>query len=69
MKLRRMFHPQEITFKMVKPQSSCPLRTKNHLIFKCQLLVELLQLHTELELELLADLPSKVHLNFDQNHI
>ena len=69
MKLRRMFPPQEITFKMVKPQPSCPLRTKYHHIFKCKLLVELLQLHTELELELLADLPSKVHLNFDQNHI
>ena len=69
MKLRRMFPPQEITFKMVKPQPFCLLRTKHHRVSKFQLLVELLQLHTVLKSELLADLPSRVHLNFDQNNI
>ena len=62
-----MFHPPEMTFKMVKP--FCLLRTKHHLVSVLQLLVELLQLHTALKFELLADLPSRVYLNFDQNHI
>ena len=64
-----MFPPPEITFKMVKPQPFCLLRTKHHLIFKLQLLIELLQLHTVLKSELLADLPSRVQLTFDQNLI
>ena len=64
-----MFPPPEITFKMLKTQPFCLLLYKHHPIFKFQLLVELLQLHTEVELELLADIPSKVHLNFDQDHI
>ena len=63
-----MFPPPEITLKMAKPQPFCLLRTKHYLISKFQLLVELLQLHTVLKFELLADLPSKVHLNFDHVH-
>ena len=69
MKLRPMFPPPEITFKMVKPQPFCLLHTKHYLVSKIQLLAELLQLHTALKFELLADLPSRVHLNFNQNHI
>ena len=69
MKLRPMFPPPEITFKMVKPQPFCLLRTKHHLVSKIQLLAGLLQLHTVLKFESLADLPPRVHLNFDQNHI
>ena len=69
MKLRPMFPPPEITFKMVKPQPFCLLRTKHHLVSKIQLLDGLLQLHTVLKFESLADLPPRVHLNFDQNHI
>ena len=66
MKLRPMFTPPEITFKMLKPQPFCLLRTKHHLVSKFQLLVELLQLHTVHKFESLADLPSRVHLKFDQ---
>ena len=64
-----MFPPPEITLKMAKPQPFCLLRTKHYLISKFKLLVELLQLHTVHKFESLADLPSRVHLNFDQNHI
>ena len=64
-----MFSPPEITSKMVKPQPLCLLRTKHNLIATFQLLVKLLQLHTVLEFELLANLPSRVQLIFDQNQI
>ena len=64
-----MFPPPEITFKMVKQQLFCLLRTKHYLVSKIQLLAELLQLHTVLKFDLLADLPSRVQLTFDQNHI
>ena len=69
MKLRPMFPPPEITFKMVKPQPFCLLRTKHYLVSKIRLLAELLQLHTVLKFESLTDLPPRVRLNFDQNHI
>ena len=69
MELRLMFAPPEITFKMVKPEPFSLLRTKHYLVPKIQLLAELLQLHTVLKFELFADLPPRVHLNFDQNHI
>ena len=68
MKLRPMFPPPEITFKMVKPQPFCLLRTKHYLVSKIQLLAELLQLPV-LKFDLLADLPPRVQLTFDQNHI
>ena len=64
-----MCPPPEITFKMVKPQLFCLLRTKHYLVSKIQPLAELLQLPTILKFDLLADLPPRVQLTFDQNHI
>ena len=62
-----MFPPPEITLKMAKPQPFCLLRTKHYLISKFQLLVELLQLHTVLKFELLADLMTSSYKNSPYN--